>query len=263
MTLLNDLESYWSLDEPSGDAVDAHGDNNLTDNNGVGTAAGIIGNGRDLERDSSQSLSIGDNVSLSFGDESFTVSAWFNLESLPTSGQVFGIVQKWGGTKNEYRLSVGRTFGTPLVQFEISGPTGATFGANFATSLSTGAWFHVVLVHDADLDVVSCIVNNGTPTTGSYAAGVNDSNGAFKLGDGFDGVLDEIGVWRRVLTAAEVASLFNGGNGLSYAAFDPASSSGRLEFSTRCGLLHFRSLGIRDLEFVAEDGVLEFRSRGQ
>lgn len=38
--LKTDLEGYWNLNEPFGDAVDSHGSNNLTDNNTVTEADG-------------------------------------------------------------------------------------------------------------------------------------------------------------------------------------------------------------------------------
>jgi hypothetical protein len=35
-------------------------------------------------------------------------------------------------------------------------------------------------------------------------------------GENFDGVIDEIGIWDRALTASEVSTLYNGGVGLGY-----------------------------------------------
>jgi hypothetical protein len=32
----------------------------------------------------------------------------------------------------------------------------------------------------------------------------------------FDGLIDEVGIWSRVLTAAEIAILYNGGSGITF-----------------------------------------------
>ena len=40
-TLKANMSAWWDLDETSGTRIDAHGNNNLSDNNGVTTTAGI------------------------------------------------------------------------------------------------------------------------------------------------------------------------------------------------------------------------------
>jgi hypothetical protein len=37
----------------------------------------------------------------------------------------------------------------------------------------------------------------------------------------FSGMLDEIGFWKRKLTAAEITALYNGGAGLPFSSFNP------------------------------------------
>ena len=62
---LTNLVSYWKLDEASGNALDAHGTNTLTDSNTVTSAAGKIGDSRHFTRTVPEYFTIADNASLS------------------------------------------------------------------------------------------------------------------------------------------------------------------------------------------------------
>lgn len=94
MSLLTNLESYWKLDEASGNATDAHGTNTLTNNNSVGSGTGKLNGCRTFARASSQRLSIADNSSIGLGDVDFTFTAWVKFDSL-TGEQAW--IGKWSG----------------------------------------------------------------------------------------------------------------------------------------------------------------------
>src|SRR5262245_58597574 len=83
MSLLDSLVSYWKLDEASGNALDAHGSNNLTEGGtgGVGTATGKINGGRDFESADSDIFTLADNADLSTGEIDFSFSLWYKPES--------------------------------------------------------------------------------------------------------------------------------------------------------------------------------------
>jgi hypothetical protein len=216
VSLLDNLVSYWKLDEASGDALDAHGANDLTDNNTVGSATGKINNGRDFEKDSAEYFSIADNADLSTGDIDFTGCLWVKFESTPTANQYLMI------KGNEYNLL-----------YENSGSQNrlSLYVANFALRIGTFAptldtWHFIVFWHDAAGNTLNIQVDNGTPessATGGTAP--SDDTGVFQLGavsggtETFDGVMDEVGFWKRVLTADERTELYNSGNGLSYDDF--------------------------------------------
>jgi hypothetical protein len=221
MALTDSLISYWSLDEASGDALDAHGSNDLTDNNTVGTAAGKVAGARDFERGSSQHFSLADNADLSTGDIDFTIAAWVQLESKP--GGNMSVVQKTTNLSGEYFFF--HEASSDRFKLEVYGAGGfGSVGAVTANNLgapSLATWYFVVAWHDSANNEVGISVNAGTPDTAAHSAGVLDGAGAFELsgftfGTFWDGLIDEVGFWKRVLTADERTELYNGGDGLAY-----------------------------------------------
>ena len=229
MALIDNLISYWKLDETSGTRADSHGSNDLTDNNTVGSATGIINNGADFESTNSEFLSITDaaqsGLDLGAGGTDFSISFWFNAESLPSSGQYRTWFWKWvGGTNNrQYVIDLTNASGTykSSILLSSTGSAGAySSEVNFSTSFSTATWYHFVYVYDASAGELKAYVNaslevthTGTPTS------IFDGNGDFKVGAGqgyIDGVLDEVGVWDRTLDTTEISSLYNGGSALAY-----------------------------------------------
>ena len=75
-TLTTSLIAHWNLDEASGTRVDAKGGNDLTDNNTVTQATGIVSNAGQFTAANSEYLSIADNAALSTGDIDFTIPLW-------------------------------------------------------------------------------------------------------------------------------------------------------------------------------------------
>lgn len=220
MALTDNLVSYWKMDEASGDAVDAHGSNTLADNNTVGSGTGKINNARDFESGSNEYFSIADNADLSTGDIDFTIQVWVNLESKGFNP----IVAKWGGTSQEYLL----WYRSDQDKFELlvthDGSTSAFVRAATFGAPSTGTWYCVHAWHDATGNQLGIAVNAGSADTQSHSAGVVNGAEGFKIGnDGFgndfDGLIDEVGFWKRVLTSDERTELYNGGSGLAYSSF--------------------------------------------
>jgi hypothetical protein len=220
MALTDNLIAFWELEEASGTRVDAHGANDLTDNNTVLSGTGKVGTAADFEASSSESLSIADNTDLSMGvNQSFTINCWMNFESLPGNSAPFGKYDEYGIQEISGQYLRFRVW--PSTGF----PTPGEIDDNAAGLLSTGTWYMVTVGYDATADEVFISRNAGTRyTTGSVTSGAYDGTNDFNLGmlgSGilyFDGLLDQCGVWKRALTTGEVTSLYNGGSGLSYAA---------------------------------------------
>jgi concanavalin A-like lectin/glucanase superfamily protein len=234
VALIDNLISYWKLDEASGDALDAHGTNDLTETSGtIASATGKIGNARDFESADTEYFEIADNADLSTGDIDFTIAAWVNLESL-TNGTIASKYETVGNQR-EYLFFYNANDHVTNNRFSFavsSDGTGAalvTIDANNFGAPSTGTWYHVVAWHDSVSNQIGISVNAGTPDTASHSAGVFNSTTPFRLGAIFagggqfyqlDGLLDEVGFWKRVLTSQERTDLYNGGSGLSYDDFD-------------------------------------------
>jgi hypothetical protein len=221
-TLLTSLISYWKLEEASGtraDAVTASG-NDLTDNNTVTQNPGIIANAAQFTRVNTEYLSHADNASLSTGDIDYTVAAWVYLDSKP--GNMGIIAKDSGGANREYVLQY--TNASVRFVFTVLDTAGSTIGlvtANTFGAPSTGTWYLVVAWHDSVNNLVGISVNGGTADTAATTGVPADKTATFYIGadqavSNWDGRIDEVGFWKKVLTATERTNLYNGGAGRTY-----------------------------------------------
>jgi hypothetical protein len=225
LSLTDNLVAYYKLDEASGNALDSTPNGyDLTENGTVASVAGKVGNARDFEADSNNFFSRADNADLSTGDVDFTIAAWVKIES---KGAHRFIVSKEDGSNGEYRLSYNS--GDDTFTFSAYGASGfgSGNGVNAATlgSPSTAVWYYIIAWHDSAANTLNISVNDGAVDSISFSGGVYDGAGVFRIGGNafsqyFDGVIDEVGFWKRKLTEEERTALYNSGNGLSYDDFD-------------------------------------------
>lgn len=253
MALSTNLVSYWKLDESSGNASDSASTNTLTNNGTATYSAGKINNGVNLAKASSQSLSIADASQTGLDiSGNFTFSLWAKSASalaaapdgrliinkddvnISTPARAYAFV---------YRTDSALNSGNPVVQAYVF--------ASDSTLMSTW-WPHTISTTAFEHFVVLCTIANGNATKFElYINGVSQGNGSnqqtgtvtsiqnaaspFQIGAQasggyYDGSVDEIGIWSRVLTSTEVASLYNSGSGLQYPF---ATSSGNPAFLLR------------------------------
>ena len=229
MALTDSLVSYWKLDEASGNALDAHGTNDLTDHNTVTSIAGKINNGRHFAAASSEYFSHTTNASLETGDIDFTLSAWAYLDSFDGNRM---IISKFTAPPDfEWRVFL-QPFGADNARFTVSNTGSGSDGnvTNASGTITTGQWYFVVAWHDSVANTINIQVNDGTVGSTSWSSGVLAA-GASDLeigsdqtgGELMDGIIDEVGFWKRVLTSGERTQLYNSGAGLAY----PFSSGAR------------------------------------
>lgn len=223
-TLLTDLISYWRMNEPSGVRYDAYGTNNLADNASVLYGTGIQGSAADFEVGNSEFLNIADNATLSFGDEDFTIAGWFNIESI---GADRWMISKDDAGDSEREYLLGYQHASTRFAFAVSG-NGTDITVELADVLgapNVATWYFIVAWHDATANTINIQVNNGTADSGAHTTGCNDNVTQFVIGgrtnsgaiaSPFDGLIDEVGMWNRVLTADEKTELYNAGNGTTY-----------------------------------------------
>lgn len=214
---LTSLISYWKLEEASGTRVDSHSTNDLTDNNTVTQSAGKLGNAGQFTAANSEYLSHADNAALSVADIDFAFTVWIYADSWP----LFPIIIRKGdaGSTREYVLY--HNSAADKLTWQVS--TGVPSGTVERTgALSTATWYFIYIEHDSVGNTLGISVNNETLTTAAYSGGSADNTGPFEIGGGsdqllwFDGRIDSVSFWKRLLTAAERTSLYNSGTGLEY-----------------------------------------------
>lgn len=221
------LVSWWTLGESSGTRYDSHTfGNHLTDNNTVGSALGKLGGlSAKFVAANIESLSINDNASLSMNNTSFTIATWVKLSSKANHGDM---VIKWTDAAPEYALVYNNASDRFNFHAGLNSSTGSAVTANNLGSPSVGVWYFVVAWYDGTSLNIS--INNGEPNSVGYTGGVADGSNSFRLGDRvssqypFDGSLDEVVIYKRVLTSAERTWLYNNGSGRTYS--DLTASSG-------------------------------------
>ena len=212
MPVITSLVGAWELNEASGNAVDSHGSNTLTDQNTVG-ASGIA---RDFEADNAEYFSHASNSDLQTGDIDFSVEIWMRAESFTETN----LISKDDDGAREFAIDLASSI--PRIYID-----GGTIVTSYGASLSTATDYQIIGWHDSVNNQLGIVVNDASPAsqgTGGSAPTANAS--AFRIGTSqitgfvgyFDGLLWRARFWKKVLTTTERTWLYNSGSGRSYAA---------------------------------------------
>ncbi len=232
--LLNNLISYWPLNEASGNALDAHTNGlTLTDTNTVTSEAGhVYPTARRFTYSNNEVLvRPGDDALLSSGDVEITVAAWFYAASVNADV----IVSKFNNAASQREYLVRRNPATNNVNVLFGNSDGSSsVTIAIPVAISIGQWYLVLAWHSPSEDTCFCSLNNGQVYSASLAGGVVDGSSPVMIGARFtfgavaqywDGRLGPVAIWKSVaggggvLDATKRDALWNAGAGLAYAAF--------------------------------------------
>lgn len=228
MALVDNLISYWKLDEFSGGASDSLGINTLS-NVGIATYnVAKIKNGVNLASVSSQYLSITDasQVGLDLSSD-FSFSSWINATTFPAADENDILSKDNVNVSRSYAFYVDNASKINAVVFGAGGNGQRNVKTNLA-QISTGTTYHVALTYSLSgnsfvvyvngSSVAVTLSNTGitsiTNSTADFIIGARKNSGtAEKFWNGW---IDEVGIWSKVLSTAEITLLYNGGVGLSF-----------------------------------------------
>jgi len=231
--------AYWDMDDATGDALDNVGANDLTETSGtIASVAGKVGTARDFERGDTEHFEAADAAWNSITGD-LTIAAWINPET--ATGIFQGIAGKLEVTGDQcsYLLAINDL---GQVTFECSSDGTRTSAAVYnqvqsTTILSAGTWYFCVGRHRSGVGI-DVSINAVSEESIAHTAGIFDGTALFQVGaynagaSNFDGLIDEVGLWNRVLTDAEVAFLYNGGSGRSYEALSVAADADISSYNT-------------------------------
>jgi len=214
MALTDGLLAYYKLNQGKL-LVDSSGNGKtLTNNGSVAEASdGKIGYCADYGSYSAgKCLSRSD--ALSIGTGNFSINMWLKYDAIPTSGQLrcpFTI--RVNGTKTQYEFDYRNESGTPKYNLWAGGSE-----SKYNITESTGTYYMLTLTYDgSNLRLyrnTSLIITQATGTnTTSAATTINFGNAPWGDDRMLRGKQDEIAVYNRVISGAEMSSLYNGGNG--------------------------------------------------
>lgn len=220
------LMGLWLLEEANGTRLDYTPNNNdLADNNTVASSAdckeGV--KSADFESDNNEWLSIADAAQTGLAiTGAISLGAWIKPESL-SDANGHAIIMKYLTTGNQrsYALWLQPTTGSYYVRCNLSNNGTDVTAATGATALSAGTWYHICAVYDHVTDirvyVDGLLDSNGAENPKAYSGGIADKSSEFRLGRHpvddweYDGLMDEVFVFNRALSAAEVLEIKTNG----------------------------------------------------
>ncbi len=223
----NGLVGYWTFD-----GADTHS-NGVTDdksgfgNNGTLTGANglptrTIGKvGQALNFDGVDDyVNIGDPAILKFTTQNFTICGWVNARSAPAGGPAAGIIARADdnvGVTRTISLEVAGTTNSGKGTFQLFDGTNNPF-IRTPSSLAGTGWRHMCGVRVSGnirlfLDGSEVSGSPATDTAGNvdtsgltWAIGERRDNG---LGANLDGLIDDVRIYNRALSAGEIQNLYN------------------------------------------------------
>ncbi len=223
--LLYKLSAYWRFEEASGVRFNSAGSDLLFPTNAPTTVSGIIGNGANMVSASSQYFLSPSSSSLAFGDQDFSISAWVKLA---TKTAQYSVLSKYesSGNARSYLLYYNQTTDRFTILVSTNGTQVEQLAATTFGNISTNTWYNVVVVQDSAANTLAISVNGAQNTT-NHQAGVLSNNVAFLVGalvpsspaSLMNGVVDEIGIWKRTLSLVEITNLYHGGLGVTFPGF--------------------------------------------
>ena len=206
--LTTNIVSYWKLDGNSNDAVST---NNGTDTNVTySTANGIINQGAGFS--GTGNINVGNSNSLTLGS-AMSIALWTQPTTAPAS---YPMLLCKGSVNTSYEMFWNTAFSPARLAFRSKvSPDNAVTST---TSASVGTWYFVVATWDG---TTSKIYVDGYLSNSNTVGGFDTNTGNLYLAtcsssNVYTGDVDEVGIWTRALSSAEVLQLYNSGAGLQY-----------------------------------------------
>ena len=199
------LVGWWP---GAGNANDIIGTNNGTLQNGTMFAAGKVGQAFSFDG-TNDFVEVPSSAGLSITGP-ITVEAW--IQRSATTPQ--SIVEKYGTNQGGYGL---RVMSNGRLQFFTIGDNETSDAVTGGSTLFVGTWYHVAGVWDGT--ALRVYVNGGLNVISSSTLSPGAGSSSLKIGarghdagTPFAGLIDEVAVFNRALTAAEIQAIYNAGS---------------------------------------------------
>jgi len=209
------INTFWRMNEGSGlSRFDVINGVELT-NFDVADRVGIVGSGSNFQRGMSSYLQASGIERLAFSDNNRTIAGWFNFNSVePTTTP---LVSKWqaAGDNLEYLLSYDKKLQGLTFSVASGGSQGGIVSVTASGVAQSGQWHLMVAQHNSATDIISIKLDKDIANTASFIGGVHSGIAPFRIGGipesgiFFDGGVDSMGTWNRLLTDQELGKLFN------------------------------------------------------
>ena len=197
------LVSWWKGENNANDQL---GVSNGTLMNGAIFAPGKVGQAFSFNG-INQYVEVSNSALWNFGSNNFSLNFWVNFDGADS----FFLGHDNGGYTNNkwiFYLSGGK------LSFHINGPYSVEIG-QFPYAFAPGQWYHLAVTRSGS---TYTIFANGAPLgTASDNRAIPDATAPLTIGQSegihfVHGVMDEIGIFNRALTADEIATIYNAGS---------------------------------------------------
>lgn len=237
--MTKDLVCYWPLDETASTRYDSVGNVDIDALNMSYISGVRVKNSAKFDGWSSMLYKGGDSVYTRMNDTSFTIGAWVRADSITGVQTVLG---RWSVTHGEksYRLTV--EDGRPRFRLYDGSSEWMVGSADFG-DIATLTWYYICIFYDItstkakmgiSVNGVWSIIDgpqNGidAPSTTTFVIGATPVDGEY-----FDGAIDQVSIYKRLLTYQEMNWHYNEDLGrtyeevvaLSYAMSNPGTNFG-------------------------------------
>ena len=211
--LLDDsnLQGYWRLES---DGTDSSGNGYTLAGTAPTYTTGKFGNGGDFDSANNEYLLIAaancGNIKIT-GDQ--TWSCWYKPEDIGSDYRLMGIANS-GVSDGWMNFIHDGASNKPIFQYRGSGAIASIVSD---TVMSAGTWYHICGTYTGSNDLLEIYVN-GVRNFDTAATAQITPVGDFAIGrmggyvaDETNGIIDDVAIWNRVLTDAEVQFLYYGG----------------------------------------------------
>lgn len=206
----------------------------LTNVNGVAeTASGKFGYGADYgSTNTDKYLYISNNLGIA-GNGDISISGWFYINNLPTSGNTHMLLEHYSTTTSDryFQIYLVNSGGTQYVTINCSN----TY-SSYTTTLTTNAWHHIVGTRNVSGNVGTLYIDNSAVTTCEVGTSTGSTNlsriGGAGLNLCLQGVADDIRYYDGVLSSEDVSALFSGGESTTTSTTTSSSTSSSTSSTT-------------------------------
>jgi len=203
--IVPDCIAYYKLD---GNATDSNGSGTLYDGTAtnVSWTQGRFGSAVQFTTIESGAVTFGSVGGLFNAKSTISVSLWFNSSQTDTTD--LWVFNDYQSTSFNLVVYFDYTVGKLRLLSRYGGST--TTIDSVATNLNDGNWHHLVIMTDISNLKNRMYVDDSFQSEGTLSS--NDYNGTFvntSIGDNYTGSIDQVKIFDRAITAAEVTTLYN------------------------------------------------------
>lgn len=217
-TLLSGLQAYFKLDESSGDVTDSIA-GLVGTNSGSSSVAGVQGNARSFG--GTDYIQVPQSTRLDLTGE-WSWAGWIYPTNVSSIQTIMTKGTSTGSSGHQWILYINANAGGDVTLTLANGEGANTPGG----VLTQNAWNHIVVTLTGGATPaiwVNGVAQSVTETiTGTGGGPITDSSYIGRhsavTGRYFTGRVDELGLWNRKLTNAEIGDLYNAGTGNTYHA---------------------------------------------